>query len=292
VTSINDTPITLFDEEQPTTPLPPPEPEPEPELEPVEEGEDGLSDVVRNAIVGALTALMLAEIERVTNRYAFAGDWRAWEDGMRNAIAAGHSSAAMVAVGERLFGRNLGQWIQSGGTQRPGAPGRPPGAPGGAPGAPSVPGAPGAPRPAPGAPGAAGAPGLGGLIDRLLPRADRERLQQAVQEQLGYLRRFVSEAANLSPKAIMARARMYAGAVRKLYYVLRWGAWIIPPHLLPGNQICMGNCRCSISIRDNGDGTGVLTRVMGGENHCTECPPLAGDHPVQRRTFWQTTSTP
>ncbi len=181
-----------------------------------------------------IIALASAEIERVTNRYAEAGDWKAWEDGMRKAIATGHSAATWASVGERGFGGRVRQWI-------------------------------------------------GGLLgNRILPKDDKQRLEAIMQEQLGYLKRFAAEAAGLSKAAIAARAQLYAGAIRSTYYETRWGDWIIPPSLLPGNQECLGNCRCTIDIRDNGDGTGVLTRVMGGENHCTECPPLAGDHPVRR----------
>lgn len=124
------------------------------------------------------------------------------------------------------------------------------------------------------------------LISRArLSRAERDDVKAAVRGQLAYLDRFAAEVAagRLSPAQIAARADLYAGAIRPFYYSQRWGAWDVPDQLLPGNQACLGNCRCSISIADNGDGTGVLTRVMGGEDHCKECPPLAGDHPVKRR---------
>jgi hypothetical protein len=64
---------------------------------------------------------------------------------------------------------------------------------------------------------------------------------------------------------------------------MRWGDWEIPRELLPGMQSCMGNCKCYISVTDNGDGTGVLLRVMAGREHCEECPPLQGEHPVRRK---------
>lgn len=88
----------------------------------------------------------------------------------------------------------------------------------------------------------------------------------------------------MSEAAVLARAQMYAKAITQTYYEARWGTWDIPPNLMPGNQQCMVNCLCRISIEDNGNGTGILTRTMGGtEHHCTECPPLQGDHPVKRR---------
>lgn len=125
------------------------------------------------------------------------------------------------------------------------------------------------------------------LISRQrLSRAERDDVRAAVRAQLAYLDRFAAEVAagRLSPAQIAARANLYAPAIKPFYYAQRWGAWDIPDQLIPGNQACLGNCLCSISVADNGDGTGVLTRVMGGaEQHCKECPPLAGDHPVKRR---------
>lgn len=119
-----------------------------------------------------------------------------------------------------------------------------------------------------------------------LSRAERQDIARAVEGQLKYLRGFVADvqAGKLSPAQIAARANLYGPAIRAFYYGQRWGAWDIPQNLLPGMQACMGNCKCSVSVADNGDGTGVLTRVMGGtENHCTECPELEGSYPVQRK---------
>ena len=124
------------------------------------------------------------------------------------------------------------------------------------------------------------------LISRSrLSRAERADITKAVQNQLGYLRGFVADvqAGQLSPAQIAARANLYGPSIRPFYYQQRWGDWQIPDQLIPGNQACLGNCRCTISVADNGDGTGVLTRVLGGERHCSECPPLAGDHQVRRR---------
>lgn len=123
------------------------------------------------------------------------------------------------------------------------------------------------------------------ISERRLSRAERQEIKQAVAAQLDYLRGFVADvkAEKLSEKQIRRRADLYAGATRATYYGARWGDWEIPDTLMPGRQKCVSNCRCTISVKDNEDGTGVLTRVMGGENHCTECPGLAGDHPVKRR---------
>lgn len=126
------------------------------------------------------------------------------------------------------------------------------------------------------------------LISRQrLSRAERADIRAAVDRQLQYLSGFVRDiqSGDMSDRAIAARANLYGPSVKAFYYQQRWGDWEIPDNLLPGNQQCLSNCRCYLTdILDNGDGTGVLTRVMGGtEQHCTECPPLAGDWPVKRR---------
>lgn len=116
-----------------------------------------------------------------------------------------------------------------------------------------------------------------------LSRAERAEVQKVIDGQLHYFRGFQAEIVDMSPAQVMARAQLYAGAVRKTLYEARWGDWEIPSQLMPGTAQCLGNCRCSVSVRDNGDGTGVLTRILGGSRHCAECPALAGDHPVKRR---------
>lgn len=126
------------------------------------------------------------------------------------------------------------------------------------------------------------------LISRQrLSRAEKADIAAAVNRQLEYLSGFVRDIQNgaMSPAAITARASLYGPSVRPFWYQQRYGDWEIPDNLLPGRQQCLGNCLCRLlDVRDNGDGTGVLTRVMGGtENHCKECPPLAGDWPVRRR---------
>ena len=123
-----------------------------------------------------------------------------------------------------------------------------------------------------------------GIMPKGLSRAERNDLKARVAEQLKYYDRFAAQAGDMSDAAIAARAGMYAGAVRQTFYEARWGTWDIPDGLMPGNQTCLTNCLCTISITDNGDGTGVLKREMGGtEHHCDECPALVGDHDIQRR---------
>lgn len=125
------------------------------------------------------------------------------------------------------------------------------------------------------------------LISRSrLSRAERADINAAVAKQVQYLKGFRGDLGRLSERAIAARAALYGPSFQAFYHQQRWADWEIPDRLLPGNQQCGGRCNCSGSITaDNGDGTGVWTRVLGaGEvNHCTECPGIAGDHPVRRR---------
>lgn len=117
-----------------------------------------------------------------------------------------------------------------------------------------------------------------------LSRAERDEIKAVVERQLEYLQGFEKARGDMSKGAITARSSMYPGAVKATYYEARWGDWEIPEGLMPGNQTCLTRCLCEISVTDNGDGTGTLTRKMGGaEHHCDECPPLEGDHEVQRR---------
>lgn len=118
-----------------------------------------------------------------------------------------------------------------------------------------------------------------------LSRAERAELKKAVDVQLQYFAGFVKDLPQMSEAQIAARAQLYSGATQELYHRTRWGDWNVPDTLMPGRQACQASCRCSISIQDNGDGTGVLTRVLGGADvaHCQECPSIAGDHPVRRR---------
>jgi hypothetical protein len=125
-----------------------------------------------------------------------------------------------------------------------------------------------------------------GLLKRPT-RAERADIDAAVRRQLEYLRGFVAARGGMSDAAARARARLYGPAVKSFYYGQRWGDWEIPDQLLPGNQRCLGNCLCRGHVKDNGDGTGLWVREMGGTeaNHCKECPPLAGEHPIRRRGY-------
>jgi len=122
------------------------------------------------------------------------------------------------------------------------------------------------------------------LSQARLSRAERADIKALVSTQLEYLKGFTDAAGDMSSDAVAARAGLYAGAVRSTLYGAQYGDWDIPPELMPGNQECVTNCLCEISVADDGDGKGTLTRVMGGtEHHCTECPGLAGEHAVTRK---------
>lgn len=122
------------------------------------------------------------------------------------------------------------------------------------------------------------------LSRQRLSRAEREEIKRVVEKQLEYLRGFEQARGEMSERAVAARAGMYPGAVKQTYYGARWGDWEIPDELMPGAQVCLTRCLCEIEVRDNEDGTGTLVRRMGGtEHHCDECPPLAGEHPIERR---------
>lgn len=121
------------------------------------------------------------------------------------------------------------------------------------------------------------------LSRQRLSRAEREEIKALVEKQLQYLKGFLADRADMSEAQIGARSSLYPGAVRATYYGARWGEWDIDPNLIPGNQDCITRCKCTMSVRDNGDGTGVLLREMHAEAHCASCPPLAGEHPIKRR---------
>lgn len=121
---------------------------------------------------------------------------------------------------------------------------------------------------------------------RALSTSDRRELSALVARQMDYLKGFAGAREGMSEAAIRARAQLYAGAVRASYYTARWGDWELPWSPGDGSSECLGNCHCSASVADNGDGTGIYTWTLGSgasERHCATCPGRAGDHPVKRR---------
>ena len=107
------------------------------------------------------------------------------------------------------------------------------------------------------------------LSRQRLSKAERAEIKAVVDKQLAYLRDFERARGDMSEGAITARADMYPGAVKGTYLGARWGDWEIPDTLMPGNQQCLTRCLCTSNVEDNGDGTGVWVRKMGGtEHHC------------------------
>lgn len=123
------------------------------------------------------------------------------------------------------------------------------------------------------------------LRDVLTLRSAREMLaiRRRLARELDYLNAFARAMPDLSLAHIAARAQMYAGAVRGTYDRARWGDWDIPEHLWPGNQRCRSNCRCTIDVRDLGNGAGELIRTLHPAEHCPDCLALAGKHRIRRR---------
>jgi hypothetical protein len=133
---------------------------------------------------------------------------------------------------------------------------------------------------------AATATSLGVSVDTLkgLSKAERADVKAAIDGQLPFLTNFMQSWPNLSAAQRAARAQLYAGSVLSTFNQARWGQWKLTDDMIPGRQRCAGNCGCSCSVVDNGDGTGILTRRLGSVEHsCTECPPLAKDYDVVRR---------
>lgn len=130
-----------------------------------------------------------------------------------------------------------------------------------------------------------GVPVGGRLLNpKNLSRAERAEISAAVARQLEYLAGF--DPSTMSEAQARARAELYAEATKATYYAARWGDWDLPWVPGDGSTECLGRCRCTASVADNGDGTGVYTWVLGqgaAERHCATCPSRAGDHPVKRR---------
>jgi len=195
-----------------------------------------------------LHALTLHEIE-AAGALLDAGQTDAYIDAVRRAIVRGHTAATWSAIAQRDHAGRIRDWLMR-----------------------AVPGARHARTERTG--------------DVAMPRADRDRMRELATRELRYFERFAREirSGQLSPARIKARAAMYAGAIRPAYYEIRYGHWDIPQRLLPGNQQCRANCRCTISVADLGDGRGLLTRRYSPEaDHCSECPPLAGTYTIYRR---------
>lgn len=116
-----------------------------------------------------------------------------------------------------------------------------------------------------------------------LSKSDRTQLRELISNQLKFFNGFIDDVLQnkLSPAQIAARANMYAGATRATYYHSQLGDWILPFYPGDGATQCKGSCRCSARVEDNVDGSGDYIYVLGGENHCPDCPKRAAGSPYK-----------
>lgn len=107
-----------------------------------------------------------------------------------------------------------------------------------------------------------------------LPKADRQRLDQAIKDQRPYLMRFAHDIrdGNLTPVAIQARADLYAGAMRATYSKARWADVKLPAHPADGSSECLAFCKCSWVLQDDG-----YYWTLGTAEHCPTCNTRASE---------------
>jgi hypothetical protein len=101
-----------------------------------------------------------------------------------------------------------------------------------------------------------------------------------------FLRQFAWDigAGRLSAKQIAWRMTLYSASAKVAYLEALYGDWNIPDKLYPGSHECRYACQCEIVIADNGDGTGLLTYVLGPNKlHCQGCVNQAGVHLIYRK---------
>lgn len=197
------------------------------------------------ADLNKLQALTLASIEQLVGDGENL-DVPAFAAGMRTILARGHLAAALAGSGERSAGDRARQ-VLSGAFRR-----------------------------------ATGGAQQEALDLAGLSAADRKLLDAALAEQLQYLRGFVQALPGLSPAQIVARARMYSGAVRTTYSTMRWGMWDLPYQPGEGTE-CLSNCRCRWEIEDTGDGTGRAFWRLAAAEHCPTCVSRAAKNPYSVR---------
>jgi len=109
---------------------------------------------------------------------------------------------------------------------------------------------------------------------RALSKADRARLETAINTQLKYLDGFVADlkAGRLTMPQAQARAALYPGATRSTFYATRYPG--LPSY--PGDQECMGNCKCTLDERD-----GAVWWVLHPAEHCAGCLDMASNSPYK-----------
>jgi hypothetical protein len=107
-----------------------------------------------------------------------------------------------------------------------------------------------------------------------LSRAERKELDARIAEQLRYLAGFVADlkAGRLTMAQAQARAALYSGATRGMFYATRYPGLAAVPG--DGSTPCLGNCKCSLEQRDDG-----VYWVLHPAEHCAGCMSNAAGSP-------------
>ena len=113
-----------------------------------------------------------------------------------------------------------------------------------------------------------------GVMPKGLSKAERADLKARVAEQLKYYDAFAAQAGDMSEAGVVARAGMYAGAVRGTYYGARYPGLNQYPG--DGSTKCLTNCLCSLDERDDG-----IHWILDGGEHCEDCQAMAEGGPYE-----------
>lgn len=112
------------------------------------------------------------------------------------------------------------------------------------------------------------------LNPRNLSRAEREQIKSIVQDQVGFLKRFIDVAGDLSDDQVLARSDLYALAPKQTY----WTGWADRTlDCVPGGcEECFGNCRCYLTRE--ADGTHWI--CVDDHHSCGSCRDRAATWPL------------
>jgi hypothetical protein len=113
-----------------------------------------------------------------------------------------------------------------------------------------------------------------GVMPKGLSRAERNDLKARVAEQITYYDKFAAQAGDMSEAGVLARAAMYAKAIKTTYEAARYPG--LPFYPGEGSE-CLVNCRCSW----NDEGGGVYHWILDAEESCPTCVERGGNNPYQ-----------